>query len=246
MSQWRRTRLEDISSDTQWHPAGPSGGDALEQLKTAAFCAICSDTSIAPILTICGHTFCMVCWNRWVDTCRAKGQRVQCPTCKKRTKHMQLVAPNRPLRHLLEQFVQWRCPKCPERCTTQEEAEKHATLCPNRIVKCTGCGEQGKRNIMRITHPLVCPLWPTPCENAPHCKYIVPRSELATHMEVCPFECDDDDGYDLQLLHEMINDDSSSEGEYVIDMDDLDDDDGLLIGMDDDDDDDGVLSIDGI
>jgi hypothetical protein len=217
MSEWRRTRLEDVTNDGDVQPKPPSGGDAVDALRTSAFCAICSDTSIAPIITICAHTFCTVCWNRWVDTCRAKGQRVQCPTCKKSTRHMQHVTPNRPLRQMLEQLVQWQCPACPEKSTTKEEAEKHQKECPNRIVKCTGCGIEGKKKIMRVTHPLVCSVWPTRCPNAPACNLIVPRGQLDDHLEVCPHEIDNDDihmnlfdDYD-EAISDDDDDDSSTE-----------------------------------
>lgn len=212
LSKWRQTKLEDITKDEDVQPKAPSGGNTIDVLRTSAFCAICSDTSVAPIITICAHTFCGVCWNRWVDTCRAKGQRVQCPTCKKSTKHMHHVTPNRPLRQMLEQLVQWQCPSCPEKSTTKEEADKHAEHCPNRIVRCTGCGAEGKNRAMRITHPLICPVWPTKCQNAPFCKLIMPRSELEAHEEDCPYhfcDVDDDDDADAAAQRFFMGSDRS-------------------------------------
>ncbi|KAF9198695.1 hypothetical protein BGZ49_000413 [Haplosporangium sp. Z 27] len=42
-------------------------------------CNICFDTSISPVLTLCGHLFCWSCLHQWLDSQR---QNPTCPVCK--------------------------------------------------------------------------------------------------------------------------------------------------------------------
>ncbi|KAF9346739.1 hypothetical protein BGX26_001750 [Mortierella sp. AD094] len=42
-------------------------------------CNICFDTSVSPVLTLCGHLFCWSCLHQWLD---AQRQNPTCPVCK--------------------------------------------------------------------------------------------------------------------------------------------------------------------
>ncbi|KAF9427111.1 hypothetical protein BGZ94_005469 [Podila epigama] len=42
-------------------------------------CNICFDTSMAPVLTLCGHLFCWSCLHQWLE---AQRQNPTCPVCK--------------------------------------------------------------------------------------------------------------------------------------------------------------------
>ncbi|KAI1318591.1 hypothetical protein EDD11_006282 [Mortierella claussenii] len=52
----------------------------VESESSAEFsCNICFDTSISPVLTLCGHLFCWSCLHQWLD---AQRQNPTCPVCK--------------------------------------------------------------------------------------------------------------------------------------------------------------------
>ncbi|KAG0364174.1 hypothetical protein BGX24_004746 [Mortierella sp. AD032] len=42
-------------------------------------CNICFDTSMSPVLTLCGHLFCWACLHQWLE---AQHQNPTCPVCK--------------------------------------------------------------------------------------------------------------------------------------------------------------------
>ncbi|ORZ13306.1 hypothetical protein BCR41DRAFT_378010 [Lobosporangium transversale] len=42
-------------------------------------CNICFDTSVSPVLTLCGHLFCWSCLHQWLE---AQRQNPTCPVCK--------------------------------------------------------------------------------------------------------------------------------------------------------------------
>ncbi|KAF9323106.1 hypothetical protein BG006_001760 [Podila minutissima] len=42
-------------------------------------CNICFDTSMSPVLTLCGHLFCWSCLHQWLE---AQHQNPTCPVCK--------------------------------------------------------------------------------------------------------------------------------------------------------------------
>ncbi|GJJ69750.1 E3 ubiquitin-protein ligase RNF5 [Entomortierella parvispora] len=51
-----------------------------DQEPNAEFsCNICFDTSMSPVLTLCGHLFCWSCLHQWLDSQR---QNPTCPVCK--------------------------------------------------------------------------------------------------------------------------------------------------------------------
>ncbi|KAF9398479.1 hypothetical protein BGX21_007745 [Mortierella sp. AD011] len=52
----------------------------MESEQNAEFsCNICFDTSVSPVLTLCGHLFCWSCLHQWLDSQR---QNPTCPVCK--------------------------------------------------------------------------------------------------------------------------------------------------------------------
>ncbi|KAI7827184.1 hypothetical protein BC939DRAFT_445998 [Gamsiella multidivaricata] len=57
-----------------------TGTDLMDSDANAEFsCNICFDTSISPVLTLCGHLFCWSCLHQWLD---AQRQNPTCPVCK--------------------------------------------------------------------------------------------------------------------------------------------------------------------
>ncbi|KAF9992194.1 hypothetical protein BGZ79_003399 [Entomortierella chlamydospora] len=52
----------------------------MDSEQNAEFsCNICFDTSVSPVLTLCGHLFCWSCLHQWLDSQR---QNPTCPVCK--------------------------------------------------------------------------------------------------------------------------------------------------------------------
>lgn len=125
----------------------------VEVVDANLLCGICGLVFEDPVLTPCGHSFCLLCLETWLETARYKNyihqhhQRFEtstgsCPECR------EAVHPNESklelsLRNLIKGFYTY-CEFKDQGCRTTvklEHARDHAHRCLHSTVSCAGCGE---------------------------------------------------------------------------------------------------------
>lgn len=125
----------------------------VEVVDANLLCGICGFVFEDPVLTPCGHSFCLLCLETWLETSQCQNQNRRhyqrpltsagsCPECREPVLPNE-AKPELSLRNLINGFYmycQYRDQGC--RATVKlEQAKTHASRCSHSPVICAGCGE---------------------------------------------------------------------------------------------------------
>ncbi|XP_036359235.1 LOW QUALITY PROTEIN: uncharacterized protein LOC115212123 [Octopus sinensis] len=137
----------------------------VETIDINLVCSICGSVFENPVLTPCGHSFCLICLETWLKTSLTQEQpppqllqlqyrrprsfpstclspvTASCPECRKPV-HPNEAKPEIALRNLINGYYMF-CPFRKNGCyvmTKLEQLENHESKCPHSPVKCASCG----------------------------------------------------------------------------------------------------------
>lgn len=157
----------------------------VETIDVNLVCSICGSVFENPVLTPCGHSFCLMCLETWLQTSlthepeppppsppqlyqlRYRRPRsfpsaflspitASCPECRKPV-HPNEAKPEIALRNLINGYYMF-CPFRKNGCyimTKLEQLKKHESKCPHSPVKCASCGTT-VRMINLAEHQIKC------------------------------------------------------------------------------------------
>jgi hypothetical protein len=157
-----------------------SAASDLERLQ----CSVCHDVLLDPRACRAGHTFCLLCIERWL------GSSQTCPVDRAKLTPEDLVIPA-----LAKELTGRLKVACPNETRDQREAgdqgppcrwsgpfeelEGHLKVCESGIVACEWCKKEG---VLAVTtaHALICDHRPVACE---HCHLLVKARDVAAHVD---------------------------------------------------------------
>ncbi|KAK3734827.1 hypothetical protein QZH41_002408 [Actinostola sp. cb2023] len=105
-------------------------------------CSICVGVLEKPVTTICGHSFCELCLDTWLE----RPQTRSCPSCRAHVLRVDLI-PIHALRGVVDGLYV-RCENNENGCEMVlklEKLELHVDSCPYTVIECKACHAEVKR-----------------------------------------------------------------------------------------------------
>ncbi|XP_064389728.1 TNF receptor-associated factor 5-like [Halichondria panicea] len=183
----------------------------VKELADKYKCSICTNLLDTPVLTeCCGQHFCKACIEKWI----IRKKKSICPQC--RAENFNKIVSQPIIREIKELGVYCAndnngCKaviiygdfqkhvdeclfggvECTNDCGTggllRKNLQRHCKQkCPNRIVHCELCNEEGKYSVIVGRHIQTCPSVILECPNK--CNEKVKRKDIEEHRNECTFE----------------------------------------------------------
>ncbi len=209
----------------------------VKELADKYKCSICTNLLDTPVLTeCCGQHFCKACLEKWITKkkatifpqCRAENfNKIVSQPIIREIKQLGVYCTNRDNgckvlisygdfpKHVNE--CTFGYVKCTNNCDTarllRKDLEHHCKQeCPNRIVHCELCNEEGKHCRIVGRHKRTCPNVIVACPNK--CNEKLKRKDIEEHRKECPLEIVDcpfkEAGCEVRLPRKNISDHEAS------------------------------------